>query len=427
MEENEIESISQDEEREDELKYLKRQWIYKSIALFVVLGCIICVASSSITYYLTIKNKENKFVASTYEIKGEKTTAIDAIDDVSNVLRKFAEIVDSQYIGDIEKNKLVSETVKGFIKGIGDDYSEYMTAEDWEDYQEKALGNYSGVGIVMTGDDNGYVLVTNVIKDSPAEKGGVKQGDYIIGVDGESIYQVESSEVALKVRGDAGTEVTINVLRGENEKIDFKLTRENVRVYHVEGKILEDDIGYVYFNTFDSGCADEFEKEMDNLVSQGAKKVILDLRYNTGGAVDQALQILDLFLEKGQIELMTQSASGPKITTSSSTDKKYSFDEILILTNEYTASASEILTGALVDNGLAKTVGTKTYGKGVMQSVFPLLDGSILKLTTQEYRTPNGTKIHGIGISPNYEVEYDKESEEDNQLEKAKEIIKGLE
>ena len=256
-----------------------------------------------------------------------------------------------------------------------------MTAEEWTQYQEDALGNYSGVGIVMMQDDNGYILVTNVIKDGPAEKAGIKQGDYIVGVNGESIYNVDSSEVSKKVKGEAGTDVTL--------------------------KMLEDDIGYIYFNTFDDGCADEFEQEMDKLVEQGAKKIVLDLRYNTGGAVDQALQILDLFLEKGQIELKTKSANGLEVTTSSKTDKKYSFDNMVILINEYTASASEILTGALIDNDLAKTVGTKSYGKGVMQSVLQLLDGSVLKITTQEYNTPKGTKIHEIGITPDYEIEYE--------------------
>ena len=430
MEENEN-NMNQVEELKEQIQYLKRQWIYKTIATVVILGCIIGVASSAMTYYFTLKKKNDKFVASTYKIESGTTTATDAIPEVTQVLSTFAELVDDQYIGDIEKTKLVNETIKGFIKGIGDEYSEYMTAEDWDEYQEDALGNYSGVGIIMTAADNGYILVTNVIKDSPAEAAGVKQGDYIVGVNGESIYQLTTSEVANKVRGEAGTEVTLNISReGEEEIIEFQLKREKVRVYHVEGKMLEDDIGYIYFNTFDDGCADEFEKETDNLVSQGAKKIILDLRYNTGGAVDQALQILDLFLEKGQIELITQSASGPKITTSSMTDKKYNFDNILILTNDYTASASEILTGALIDNGLAKTVGTKTYGKGVMQSVFPLLDGSVLKLTTQEYNTPNGTKIHGVGISPDYEIEYEKnedDSDYDNQLEKAKAILKGEE
>lgn len=427
MEENENNPIKQEEEVREEIKYLKRQWIYKSIAVFVILGCIIGVASAALTYYFTLKKKDNKFVVSTYKIEEGTTNATDAITDIADVLQVFGELVDDQYIGDIEKTKLVNETIKGFINGIGDEYSEYMTAEEWEQYMEDALGNYSGVGIVMTAGDNGYVLVSSVIKDGPAEKAGILQGDFIIGVNGESIKDVSTTDVAKQVRGDSGTEVTLNILRGDTEVLEFPLTREKVRVYHVEGEMLEDNIGYVVFNTFDEGCADEFEKEVDGLVEQGANKLILDLRYNTGGAVDEALAIADLFLEKGKIELITQSASGPKITTSSMTDKKYNFEKIVILTNEYTASASEILTGALIDNNLAKTVGTKTYGKGVMQSVFPLLDGSVLKLTTHEYNTPSGAKIQEIGITPDYEIEVDKESEDDNQLEKAKAVVRGEE
>ena len=430
MEENNNEEIENNEvDSNQDISYLKKQWLYKTIVVVVALGCIIGIASSSITYYFTLKNKNKKFVESTYKLDNSTTTttATEAIGDLTGVLESFAEIVDDQYIGDIDKTKLVDETVKGFINGLGDEYSEYMTAEEWQQYQEDALGNYSGVGIVMMQDDNGYILVTNVIKDSPSEKAGIKQGDYIVGVNGESIYNVDSSEVSKKVKGEAGTEVTLNILRNDTETLDFTLKRENIRMYHVEGKMLEDGIGYVYFNTFDEGCADEFEQEMDKLVEQGAKKVVLDLRYNTGGAVDEALQILDLFLEKGQIELITQSANGLKVTTSSKTDKKYNFEDMVILINEYTASASEILTGALIDNGLAKTVGTKSYGKGVMQSVLSLLDGSVLKLTTQEYNTPNGTKIHKIGITPDYEIEAIDDEEIDNQLEKAKSVLKGEE
>ena len=434
MEENNNEKLeSPIMEEEVDIGYLKRQWFYKAVVIFTVLGCLIGVAASSITYYFTIKNKNDKFISSMYKIStegnGDKvTTASSALADLTDVLESFAEVVDSEYIGEIEKSELINSTVKGFIKGIGDEYSEYMTASEWKEYQEEALGNYSGVGIIMMQDDNGYILVTNVIKDGPAEKAGIKQGDYIVGVNGESIYQVGATEVSSKVKGEAGTEVTLNILRDE-ETLEFPLIRQSIRVYHVEGKMLEDDIGYLYFNTFDDGCADEFEQETDKLVEQGAKKLVLDLRYNTGGAVDEALQILDLFLSKGQIELITQSATGPKMTTTSSTDKKYSFDNIVILTNGYTASASEILTGALIDNGLAQTVGTKTYGKGVMQSVLQLLDGSVLKLTTQEYNTPNGTQINGIGISPDYEVEAsnDENGDVDVQLEKAKSVLRGEE
>lgn len=429
MEENSnLEQNNVNNKENFDLKYIKKQWIYKSIIMFIIFGGIICICSSSLTYYFTIKNKNDKFISSTYKVKEntKATSAKNAMNDLTTVLESFAEIVDDKYIGEIDKKELINQTVKGFINGIGDEYSEYMTSNEWEEYQETALGNYSGVGIIMTKGENGYVLVTNVIKDGSAEKAGIKQGDYIIGVNGESIYQEELSEVSSKVKGEAGTDVTLNILRNETEQLEFNLKRQNIRVYHVEGKMLEDDIGYIYFNTFDTGCAEEFEQEMDKLVDQGAKNIVLDLRYNTGGDVEQALKILDLFLDKGQVELITQSANGPKITTSSLNNKKYSFNKVVILTNKYTASASEILTGALLDNGIAKTVGTKTYGKGVMQSVFPLLDGSILKLTTQEYHTPNDTKIHGVGINPDYEVENTKEDGEiDAQLEKAKEVLKG--
>ena len=434
MEENNENDQIQNEEELD-IRNLRTQWIYKTIIIVVIIGCIVGVASSVLTYYFYNKSKYNKYVATDYAVEGETTTAKDAIGDITEALEALSEVVDTKYIGEIEKKTLIDETIKGFIKGIGDEYSEYMTEDDWEEYQESALGNYSGVGIVMTPDDTGYILVTNVIKDSPAEKAGILQGDYIIGINDESIYNVSSEEVANRVRGETGTEVKLTILRekeetqSENEDniLDFTLTRETVRVYHVEAEMLEDNIGYVYFNTFDNGCADEFEKEMDKLVEQGAKKIVLDLRYNTGGAVDEALQILDLFLKKGEIEMMIQSANGKKVTISSLTDRKYNFEDIIILTNEYTASASEILTGALVDNGLAKTVGTKTYGKGVMQSVIEIEGKGILKLTTQEYTTPNDTKINGIGIEPNYEVEYNRNDDVDSQLEKAKSVLRGEE
>lgn len=435
MEENENNELEKNENEkteenfEDEVKYLKKQWAYKTLAWLVVLGCIIGVVSSALTYYITLKRQNKRFVTSALKIESGKTDAVDAIDDLDEVLSSFAEIVDSQYIGDIDKKELVNETIKGFINGLGDEYSEYMTAEEWEEYQEDALGNYTGVGIIMTQGDDGYIMVNNVFKDSPAEKAGIKQGDMIVGVNGESILSDDSSEVSKKVKGEAGTEVTINITRDGSEVIDYKLTREVIRMYHVDSKMLEDGIGYVVFNTFDEGCAEEFEEKVDELVNQGAKKLVLDLRYNTGGAVDQALKILDLFLEKGQIELITESANGLKITTSSPTDKKYNFDGIVILINKYTASSSEILTGAMIDNELVKTVGEKSFGKGIMQRVFNLSDGSVLKLTTQEYNTPKGTKINGVGITPDYEVKDSRleNSEQDDQLEKAKSVLKGEE
>lgn len=418
-----------EEEFEEELAYRKKEWISNTILALIIAILATAAFASIITMNIINQKKGQKFVASTYDVKkGEKTTATNAISEISDALTSFAEIIDQEYVGEIDKKTLTDETIKGFVKGLGDDYSEYMTTEEWSEYQQDALGNYSGVGVEIMQADNGYAIITNVIKDSPAEAAGVQQGDYIVGINGESVSGETTADISKKVKGETGTKVTLNILReGAENLLEFELERQTIRVYHVEGKMLEDDIGYIYFSTFDDGCAEEFEKETDNLVNQGAKKLILDLRYNTGGAVDQALKILDLFLEKGQIEVITNSADGTKVTIASETDKKYNFEEIVILMNKYTASASEIVTGAMIDNDLAKTVGEKSYGKGVMQSVFKLLDGSVLKLTTQEYNTPKGTKIHGVGITPDYEVELGENIEEDNQLEKAKAVIKGEE
>lgn len=275
---------------------------------------------------------------------------------------------------------------------------------------------------------NGNSIVLSTIKDSPAEKAGVKAEDIITAVNGTSTSDMELEEVSNSVKGEEGTDVTITVYR-DGEYLDFTMTRSQVKVYHVESKMLENNIGYISLFTFDEGCSDEFEANMDELINQGATKIIFDLRYNTGGIVDEALDIIDLFVDKGDTTLIEMDGKGNETVITSEKDKKYDV-ELVILTNEYTASSSEIVTGALVDNEVATTVGTTTYGKGVIQNVYSLSDGSVLKLTTTEYYTPNRNKINKVGIKPDYEVQLDENNVTedgtifDNQLEKAKEILK---
>ncbi len=275
---------------------------------------------------------------------------------------------------------------------------------------------------------NGNSIVLSTIKDSPAEKAGVKAEDIITAVNGTSTSDMELEEVSNSVKGEEGTDVTITVYR-DGEYLDFTMTRSQVKVYHVESKMLENNIGYISLFTFDEGCSDEFEANMDELINQGATKIIFDLRYNTGGIVDEALDIIDLFVDKGDTTLIEMDGKGNETVVTSEKDKKYDV-ELVILTNEYTASSSEIVTGALVDNEVATTVGTTTYGKGVIQNVYSLSDGSVLKLTTTEYYTPNRNKINKVGIKPDYEVQLDENNVTedgtifDNQLEKAKEILK---
>lgn len=397
--------------------YEKKQLIYKFTLVLVVVSCIVAVTSSSITYYV--------FGASKKISKSEASeNSLDNITSISSTLKSFRRLIDQYYIGDIDEGKILDETIKGYVNGLNDEYSEYMTKEEWEEYQLEALGNYVGIGIYMSLDKNGYVVIVAPIDGTPASEAGLKSEDIIVEVDGENVIGLSTNEVSSKIKGEQGTTVDIKILR-DNEYMDFKIIRKEIKVYHVEYKMLEDNIGYIQLLTFDDGCSEEFNKAYQELVTQGAKKLIFDLRYNTGGLVDEALEIADMIIPKGKTLLITVDSNDNKEITEAKTDNIINMD-MVVLVNEYSASASEILAGALKDNKAATLVGTKTYGKGVIQNVFSLNDGSVLKLTVSEYFTPNETKINKQGIEPDYvmEVKEDTPKEEDTQLNKAIELLK---
>ena len=235
------------------------------------------------------------------------------------------------------------------------------------------------------------------------------------------------------VKGDEGTKVKLTLLRNNSETVEYEVERRSIKIYHVQSEMLDGNIGYIEMATFDEGCSEEFANAYSELKQKGAKKVIIDLRNNTGGIVDEALNIVDNFVDKGNTVLITVDNNKQKQFIKANTDKKYD-DELVVLVNEYSASASEIMVGALRDNGCLKSiVGTKTYGKGVIQSVYSLKNGGVLKLTTEEYYTPNENPINKVGIEPDVVIEenddmltdgkYDKNK--DQQLQKAIEIIKG--
>lgn len=397
-------------EFEKEKKNLKIKHIVTTIILLIV----VAVFSSEFTMYYYAKSS----------IPGKVDASMNSdenINGIAKTLKNFRKLIDQVYIGEIDEEKMLDETIKGYINGLDDEYSEYMTAEEWEEFQSQALGNYVGIGIYMATDKNDNVIVLSPIQGSPAESAGVKQGDTIVSVNDENVLGTSSDIVSAKIKGEEGTEVKIRVLR-ENEYLDFNIKREAIKIYHVENKMLENNIGYISLLTFDEGCANEFKNAIENLKSQGAQKLIIDLRNNTGGLVDEALEIADCFIPKGENLLITVDANGNKEYSKSEKDPIIDC-EIIVLSNEYSASASEILIGALRDSGKAKSVGTKTYGKGVIQSVYLLEDNSALKLTVNEYFTPNETKINKVGISPDYEVELSEEQEEDLQLNKAIEVL----
>lgn len=405
--------------------YEKRQLQYKYILITVMLVCIAVVASAGITYYFFVtEGYSSNYNLEKINVEADSESD-ETIEAISQTLKSFREVIDSQYKGEIDETKLLDGAIKGYVDGLGDKYSEYMTAEDWEEFQMAALGDFEGIGIYVSADKNGNIVILSTIKDSPAEKVGLKGDDIIVEVDGENVLGIQdSSKVTAKIKGPSGTTVHLKIARGE-EYLEFDVERAMIKIYHVESEMLENNIGYIELLTFDTDCSLELEKAIKDLESKGAKKLILDLRHNTGGLVTEACKIANLFIPKDKEILITEYADGTRQVTTTTEDNITDL-KLVLLVDEYSASSSEILAGALKDNGRAIVVGTTTYGKGVIQNVFSLVDGSVLKLTIAEYYTPNETKINGIGLKPDYEVKLPEskgeEKIEDTQLNKAKEL-----
>ena len=351
--------------------------------------------------------------------------------DIAGTLQKYKEIIDKYYLGEVDEEKLKEGAIKGYIEGLGDPYTEYISADEMEDYLSDTMGNFVGIGIYMVKNtEKGKIQVLAPIKGSPAEKAGIQAGDLILTVDGVDYSADEMTIASNKIKGEEGTTVTIEVLRGTETK-KYELKREKVKVNQVEGKVLSNNIGYINFTSFDETTADDFKAKFEELNKQGIKSLIIDLRNNGGGIVDQALQIADYVADKDSVLLYEVDKNNKETVKKAKTDPIINMP-IIILTNENTASASEILAGALKDLGKAKTVGTTTYGKGVIQQILELSDGSGLKVTIEEYQTPNRSKIHKIGIAPDEEVKLPDSvtnvlnvtESEDTQLQKAIEMLK---
>lgn len=351
--------------------------------------------------------------------------------DIAGTLQKYKEIIDKYYLGDVDGEKLKEGAIKGYIEGLGDPYTEYISADEMEDYLSDTMGNFVGIGIYMVKNtEKGKIQVLAPIKGSPAEKAGIQAGDLILTVDGVDYSADEMTIASNKIKGEEGTTVTIEVLRGTETK-KYELKREKVKVNQVEGKVLSNNIGYINFTSFDETTADDFKAKFEELNKQGIKSLIIDLRNNGGGIVDQALQIADYVADKDSVLLYEVDKNNKETVKKAKTDPIINMP-IIILTNENTASASEILAGALKDLGKAKTVGTTTYGKGVIQQILKLSDGSGLKVTIEEYQTPNRNKIHKIGIAPDEEVKLPDSvtnvlnvtESKDTQLQKAIEMLK---
>ena len=401
----------------------KRLRVYKVIML-VVLVAFVTFLITSIGMYQYFTNGDG--------IRNAMISTDTGSDDIADTLDKYKVLIDKYYLGEeVDDETLKEGAIKGYIEALGDPYTEYISKEDMEDYMDDTIGNFGGIGVYMVKDtETNQIMVLSPIKNSPAEKAGSRPGDCIVEVDGNACTGDDFSNISNKIKGEVGSTVKLKIQR-DGETLDFEIKRENIKVNPVEGEVLEGNIGYIEFSSFDEGTAEEFKNKFNELKSQGITSLIIDLRNNGGGIVDEALKIAGYTVDKGTTLLYEVDKDGNETEEKSEVDKIIDMP-IVILVNENTASSSEILSGALKDLGKAKIVGTKTYGKGVIQQILTLADGSGLKITTEEYLTPNRTKINKVGIEPDETVELpdtvenilNVEREEDTQLQKAIEILK---
>ena len=397
---------------------------WRGLAVGLASSCaILLVAFGSVKIYQTYRvygKLASGSSAETESVANEKTT--EKLGVLENTIKQY-------FWQDVDESTLEEGVYKGLLESLDDPYSVYYTHDELVQLQQQTEGIYYGIGAYISQDNEmGYVRVSKIIKNTPAEASGLQQDDYIYKVDGEDMQGKDSSYVVSKIKGEAGTKVTITVVReGATDPIDIEVERQKIESPTVEYQMLDNDMAYIQITEFDLVTTDQFEQAYKQAQADGMKGLILDLRSNPGGNLSTVCDIARMILPKGLI-VYTEDKYGKR--------EEYTCDganqikvPLVVLTNGYSASASEILAGAVKDYGIGTLVGTTTYGKGIVQKVINLSDGSAVKLTVSNYFTPNGNNIHKIGIDPDVEVEFDAEQYKngvDNQLEKAKEVLAGL-
>ena len=351
--------------------------------------------------------------------------------DMSGLISKLNVVqkkIDEQYLKKANSSDLNEWAVKGYVAGLKDKYSQYYTAQEMKEMLDETRGQFVGVGIYLTKDvTNNEIVIYDTIKGSPAAESGIKSGDILIAVDNVACNGDDFDKITEKIKGTKGTEVSLKIKRDKNEEHIFTMKRDKVVVENIESQMIDSEIGYIYIKSFEGDATfKQFREAYDNLVSKGMKKLIVDVRNNGGGIMQQALYIGELFCNPNQKLIIEKDKDGLEKTTLSKNEKVITMDTILLV-NQYSASASEILAGILKENAQnVKIVGVKTYGKGVVQGLFTLPDQSGLKLTIEEYFTPKHSEINGIGITPDVEVkdyQFKGELDKDND----KQFIKALE
>ncbi len=347
--------------------------------------------------------------------------------DVERKISGLRELIDAKYLGDVDDSELEEGIYKGLVSGLEDPYSVYYDEEETKSMMESNEGEYCGIGAVLTRNmDTGIITLVQIYDDSPAMEAGLEADDILYKVEDKEVTGEDLTEVVSHIKGEKGTEVQLTVLRGDdNKEVTVTAVRNTVQVQTVKHEMKNDGIGYLAVSEFDLVTYEQYKEALADLENQGMKGLVVDLRNNPGGNLETVCDILDLMLPEGLI-VYTEDKEGNRDEKKSDEENQFCLP-MVVLMNGNSASASEIYAGAIQDYGTGKIVGTQSYGKGVVQQIFMLKDGTSVKLTIAEYFTPKGRNINGKGISPDVEVEYERNEENpdaDNQLDKAMEVLK---
>lgn len=345
-------------------------------------------------------------------------------------INKIENLIDQYYLFDIDKNKQQEGAVEGYVKALGDPYSEFLTKEEMDSLNQQTEGEYAGVGIVVTPSETGAITVVSAIKGSPAFEKGIKKDDIILKINGKDYNASQMNDAVKVMKGKPNTDVKLTIARMENKTskiFDVNITRRMISLTTVNSQKIG-DIGYINITQFDRKTDKEFIEQYENLKKQNVKSIVLDLRNNPGGLLDSTVKIADYLLPQGVIVKTVDKNKKKDVQKSDASEQNL---PMVVLVNGSSASASEILTGALKDYKKATIVGEKTFGKGIVQTIIPMDKGEGLKLTISEYFSPNGNKIHKQGVKPDVEIKLDEKAKgigvefmnEDNQLQKALEIL----
>lgn len=355
------------------------------------------------------------------------------VDEIIDKLNNLGTVIDQFYMEEVDEETLVEGIYKGYVAGLGDPYSTYYTQKEYDALMESSSGVYFGIGASVSQDvTTGIITIVKPFVSGPAYEAGILPGDIIYKVGEEEVTGKDLTEVVSKLKGPDGTQANLTILReGEEKELEFTLPRRKIEVPTIEYTMLDNNVGYISILEFDKITAEQFRDAIEDLDKQGQEGLIIDVRNNPGGLLDVVTDMLDRMLPEGLI-VYTEDKYGNREEKTS--DNEESFDKpLVVLINGNSASASEIFAGAIQDYELGTLVGTTTFGKGIVQSIYPLPDDTAIKVTVSKYFTPKGRNIHGVGIDPDVEVELNEElrrqvvieKSEDNQLQKGIEVLES--